>query len=216
MNSLSESRRSRVVRAADSTDIMSAQLDERTLPSSNLGGLQIDQRIVDGVMAQARSNGYATGLEEGLAAADAQVQRAEQDRWDHIRSAAAALNRSAEQFETAQAAAFRDIEDALATAAFLLTEALLGRELATASTPGRDAVARAMRLAPERLPANVYLNPNDADAIGDISQLAPGRSLEIIKDPTIAPGDCRVAVARTVIDATLHNAVERAREALEL
>ncbi len=216
MNSLSESRRSRVVRAADSTDIMSAQLDERTLPSSNLGGLQIDQRIVDGVMAQARSNGYATGLEEGLAAADAQVQRAEQDRWDHIRSAAAALNRSAEQFETAQATAFRDIEDALATAAFLLTEALLGRELAAASTPGRDAVARALRLAPERLPANVYLNPDDADAIGDISQLAPGRSLEIIKDPSIAPGDCRVAVARMVIDATLHNAVERAREALEL
>lgn len=207
-------RRSRVLRGDVATSVPPARLDSRSMPSRTVGAVQIDQRVLDSVTAEARQQGYEDGYEAGMQAADTAVHRAELQRHEQLRQAVAALAVGADDFDRAQEQAFTDLEDALATAAFLLTETLLGRELAAAVQPGRDAIARALRIAPQRLPVSVFLHPDDAAAVGDLSALAPGRALTIVPDLSVEPGGCRLAIGRSEIDGMLGTAVARVREAL--
>jgi flagellar assembly protein FliH len=215
MNSSSDGhRRTRVLHGDAAAAIPAAQLDSRAMPSRSIGTVHIDQRVLDSVTAEARQAGYDDGYQAGIRAADAAVQQAELERWDHLHRAVSALSAGAADFERAQEQAFVELEDALATAAFLLTETLLGRELSVAEHPGRDAIARALRMAPERLPVSVYLHPDDAAVAGDLSTLAPGRTLAVVVDPSIERGGCRLEIGRSEIDAMLGTAVARVQEAL--
>jgi flagellar assembly protein FliH len=190
------------------------------LPSEPVNGILLDDRLV----SEAREAGFRAGFDagyeaghgEGLQAAAISVQHAEAERAAQLQPALVALQQAAEHFDAEQGAAFTQVEDAIATAAFLLTEALLGRELALSASPGRDAIARALRLAPERLAVTISLNPLDLATVGDAGGVAPGRDVTMLPDPAIAPGDARVEVGACRIDSILADAVERVRVALEV
>jgi flagellar assembly protein FliH len=213
----SSSRRSSVLKACTDT----IQVFETTaLPSEPVNGILLDDRLV----SEAREAGFQAGFDagyeaghtEGLQAAAVSVQQAEAVRAAQLQPAIVALQQAAERFDTEQGAAFAQVEDAIATAAFLLTEALLGRELALAASPGRDAIARALRLAPERLAVTISLSPADLATIRDTGDIAPGRDVTLVADPALAPGDARVDVGACRIEAILADAVERVRAALEV
>lgn len=190
------------------------------LPSQSSAAAVVDDALVsDAREAGFREGfdaGYTAGHSEGLQAAAFEAQHAEAERAARLQPALQALEAAVAQFDTEQGRAFADVEDALAAAAFALLHALLGRELALATNPGHDAVARALALAPERLPVRIHLHPQDAATITDAAQLAPGRDVTVVPDASLAPGDARVEVGSSRVDAILADAIARVGVALGL
>jgi flagellar assembly protein FliH len=101
-----------------------------------------------------------------------------------------------------------------AGAAFTLAEAVVGRELALAVNPGRDAVARALALSPDGVELTLRLNPDDA-AVLDADSLPAGRAVTVIADATLAAGDCVADAGWSHIDARIGTALDRVRAVLE-
>jgi flagellar assembly protein FliH len=99
-------------------------------------------------------------------------------------------------------------------AVFELTETLLGRELSRARTGGRDAVLRALDLVRGHGPVTARLHPDDIDTVGDLAVLVPGRSIELLADPSVEPAGCIVEAGAQRVDAQLGAAIERAKRVL--
>jgi flagellar assembly protein FliH len=171
------------------------------------GGHGTTDPAVDSVAEQ----GYRDGYDAGMAAARLQ----EAARIDELRIAAAAMARAADALVAAQTGALAHIESLVPDLAFELTQLLIGRELELAQSPGRDAVVRALALAPDSGSVTVRLNPADAELVGDLGDVAGGRPLTIVADPQVSPGDCIAEADATRIDATLASALDRVRQALQ-
>jgi flagellar assembly protein FliH len=95
-----------------------------------------------------------------------------------------------------------------------IAEVIVGHQLAQPDGRGRDAIARALALAPAHGDVTARLHPADIAVLGDAGTVAPGRMLAIVADPSLTPGDCVVDVASCRIDARISAALERAREVL--
>ena len=98
--------------------------------------------------------------------------------------------------------------------AALFATALLGVELADASAAARAALARVLDTPDLPDGAVVRLHPRDAAALAAAGGAPVG--VEVVADPTLAPGDALAEHADGVLDARLHAAVARARAALEV
>jgi len=178
----------------------------------------------------AKASGYAAGWAEGRRAAKAEAEAARRAAEEETRrfqqARQAALQRA---LHTVAAAASRleqrsvptatEIEDELVSAAFVLAEAVLGRELALADSPGRDAVARALELVPVGRPVQVRLNPADfatltAEADHEGPLVIDGRTVTLAADASLASGDAIAECDATVVDARLSAALLRVGEAL--
>jgi len=197
-----------------------------------------DARLVDPVLEQVvadaadeaaaagRAAGFAEGYAEGVARAAAEgaaelAAAREQLAADHeaqlVRLAAAitAVDAAATQLEARTAPAAAELERLALGFAIDIAEALLGRELALSASPALDAVRRALALAPVDGDLLVRLNPADAALAADaVRAAAPGRTVEIVSDPTVEVGGCVVDSGACHVDAQLGPALERVRAAL--
>ena len=169
---------------------------------------------------QAHAEGFSAGYAEGTAAAEqvvAEAERAAQERlaesqarWERrLASATAALGAAATQLEQAAVPAAEEVRESILGVVLTLVEELLGRELAVATTPGIDALRRALTLCPADAPTVVRLHPDD------LAEIAPD-DLAALPDVISVVGDARVeragAIAETGsrrIDAQLGTALER-------
>lgn len=91
---------------------------------------------------------------------------------------------------------------------------ILAREVSSATDPGRDAIVRCLTDAATSAPATFHLNPLDLAELGEIDDLAAGRSIELVADPTVASGDAIVDVDGGHIDGTIAGALQRVAEVL--
>jgi flagellar assembly protein FliH len=187
--------------------------------------------------AEAHAAGYAAGWSQGRQEAEA-AARAQQERerasagavtaelTARAESAIAALGAAAAALEQRSAQSANDIETAIATAALALAEAIVGRELAAAEEPGADALARALRLAPAGRPVTVRLNPADHEllAAGCVAGAGSsagnrldidGRTVTLVADASLRPGDALAECDASRIDARIGTAIERVREVLQ-
>jgi flagellar assembly protein FliH len=98
--------------------------------------------------------------------------------------------------------------------AYAVLEAMFGRELALATDPVRDAVGRALQLAPERTTALVLVHPDDAAAFAPDDDVWRGRTAEVVADPSVAKGGCVVRAGDCEIDGRFDAALERLRTVL--
>lgn len=212
MSSSSDTRtRTRVLRGRAAVLARPAPLDGEFVDAGPLGA----RHLLDEVLAEARAAGYADGYRRGEAAATAAHETA-QGEWRHrAERALAALAGAAAGWQARQAVALTDIEDAVVEAAFDLARAVVGRELELARHPGRDALARALALAPEGVAVAARLHPDDLAALGEATDLAPaGCELTLVPDPAVEPGGCLLDAGATRIDAQIGPALERVRAAL--
>lgn len=201
------------------------------LGSAGVLGDAVTEAILGGLAersyAAARAQGYATGWAEGRRVAlaraaeeseavrrSAELVQARRDA-EH-RQALAALDAAVTQLEGRTAAALEELAGHTVQAALALTEAILGRELATATDPGADALRRAMALVDPTADVTVRLHPADRDPVNPaaLHGLDDGRTVTIVADPTVQRGDAVAETEHTYVDATVATALARVREVL--
>ncbi|MCU1374701.1 MAG: Flagellar assembly protein FliH [Actinomycetia bacterium] len=211
MNSSSRPR-ARVLRGAAAIAVrpMGFEVDlAKPLPLPVIDTTAIDAAVErgyhDGVAA-----GHRDGYQAGVAAARDEVASAERQRAAVVEDLLTALEQAAAALRQAQAATMTGIEDEIAGAAFAVAEAVVAKELELSSDPGRDAIARALALAPEG-DAVVRLNPADMATLG---QLAAGREITVLADPTVEAAGAIVEIGACRIDAQISAAIERVRKVL--
>lgn len=181
---------------------------------------QLDPRRIEDAVADGYRTGYEAGRqageEAGRAAAAASIEAERRQRaaeWAALLSAAAAAVEDGRRqlAEVADALAERSAE-----AAFRLTEVLVGRELALATNPGVDAVARALAAAPTGVALDLHLHPGDAADLDleAVEALAGPRDVTVVPDPAVTPGGCRAVAGTTEVDADLARALDRVRAVL--
>jgi flagellar assembly protein FliH len=162
--------------------------------------VQVQQGYDDGYQA-----GMVAGLAAGRAAAAAEVAGAMARAEALCRS----LTEAADELRGRQALELIGLEDSLARAAFDLATAIVGRELQLSSSPGADALARALALVPAGCIATARLHPDDVDSLGAVSH-----PVTVIADPAVEAGGCILEVGDSRIDAQLGSALDRVRSAL--
>ncbi|HEY8532320.1 MAG TPA: FliH/SctL family protein [Micromonospora sp.] len=190
---------------------------------------QADPAAIQSVQEQARAAGYAEGWAQGQRAAAAAARaeaeraaearkRAEAEAEMKLARALEALARAAAQLEARTAPTISMMEELIIAAALELTEALLGRELATVDTRARDALRRALSLTPPAEPVVVRLHPEDYHTLlrDDWTNEfhVDGRTVQLQPDPSLSPGDAIAEAGATTVDATLPAALARVKEVL--
>ena len=183
----------------------------------------------DDVHERARTSGFAAGFAAGAraaaVAADAERTRiaaqhaaAEADR---DRAFAEALVTLAQVAEAAQARALPVLDEAVRAVhegVVVLTEHVLGRELADGDASPRALLARALGAGEPDGPVTVHLHPVDLarveSYVADHPQHALPEQVRLVGDATLAPGDARSVLPTGFVDARVSHALDRARTAL--
>lgn len=197
-------------------------------PRSTRGRLHFDDVYAEQMAAlreQANREGFEAGHAEGMSVAQQviaemvetmrlQVQD-EQVAWrEQAQATLAALAGSVAALDARTAPAFNEMTASLSEAAFTLVSDMLGRELALAADPTRDAVERALRLVPADAPAVVRLNPDDLAAL-DAEWVASLRAtVTLLPDPSVERSGAVAESGARRVDAQLSTALARVQEAL--
>lgn len=176
---------------------------------------QLPDEVLAPARAAAEAAGYAAGWAKGVQAARAVVdaeqetaRRATEARAAELVQALAAVQSAAHHLELRSAPTLEQAEQLLLDAAFDLAEAIVGARLRDDATRGVDALNRVLGLAAPREPVRVHLHPADLRIVrtADVPE-----NVELVPDPTQAPGDAVAHCGATEIDARIGTAVDRVR-----
>lgn len=163
----------------------------------------------------ARAEGFEDGRRYEAAEREA---AASEELAAHRQALIASMERIADEVAAGRSALVSHVEAEVSLLAFRLTSVLLDRELELATSPGLDALRRALRLAPEGGELTVRLNPLDAEALDgsdELAELRCSRHIVVVADPALARGDCVATAGACRIEAQIEPALERVRAVLE-
>jgi flagellar assembly protein FliH len=229
--------RSRVLRGGVATAARSARLDSDLRTTPFAAAHVVDARLTDPhlqevvaeaarvAVEQGRAEGRAAGYAEGLAHAAAEAAQAERTRAAEAQAVATAqrarvaealglLSTATAALQEREAVAVAEVEQTVADLALQLARAVLQRELAITQDPGREALVRALRLAPDGAPVVARLHPQDLGLLQDVEELSAGRDLQLVADPDVERGGCVVDTAGRRIDTQVSVALERIAQVL--
>ncbi|ACU36285.1 hypothetical protein KCV87_08285 [Actinosynnema pretiosum subsp. pretiosum] len=179
--------------------------------------------------SEARAEGYAIGWAQGMrearaataearAHAEEQLRRLLAHQEAEVRRAIGAVSLAAESLRSRDVVQATEMTGALVSAAVDLAEALVGREIG-GEQGGRDALTRALALAPSHVPVRVRLHPHDHALLADENGTEfteHGRTVVLVADPELTPGAAIAETDETTVDARLETALRRVREELGL
>lgn len=159
-----------------------------------LRGPQDDARDLEVLKKEAYAQGYAEGHDKGMLQAQSETNR-------RLQTFDALLDAMAKPFEDIN----QQTLDTLARLAGKIARCLVKRELRTEPETiialVRDTVS-ILNSSAEKL--NVFLNPDDAVLIQNITRTSSEKSRwKLIDDPMIPRGDCRVTSRDATIDGSL-------------
>lgn len=157
------------------------------------------------------SDGFSAGRQDALLAAQAEAAAAAQAAATALQS----LDAATAALHGHQTMAVADVEQHIVELAMSIAEAIVQRELTAAASPGRDALVRALALAPERVDAVARLHPEDLQTVGDLTMMTAEREITLIGDPSVERGGCLLDVGACRIDAQISPALDRVRKSLD-
>ena len=174
---------------------------------------------------EARREGWAAGHAEGVVAAEQVVAAAEraaeerlaavQIRWERrLASATAAMGAAVERLDATASPVVDELRDSILDAVLVLVGDLLGRELAMASSPGLDALQRALTLCPTDVPVRVRLHPDDLAEVPPDALAQLPASVTVVGDDTVERAGALAEAGTQRVDAQLGAALERVRQVL--
>ncbi|MFI7596952.1 FliH/SctL family protein [Actinoplanes sp. NPDC049681] len=194
-------------------------------------GVPMDSAPVERAKQEARTAGYAEGWAQGQRAAaqeaEAALERArareqahEQRRAAALAQAVNALGRAVTNLEEQLMPTLHELQEAVMAQAFVLAEAIIGREMNDPVGRAATALRRAMNASPAQGDIVVSLHPDDfRNLVGtatDADYNYEGRPVHLRPDPALQPGDAVAETGMTTVDASIAAAVARAKEALRL
>jgi flagellar assembly protein FliH len=190
-------------------------------------GAAVPDELLASARATARAQGWSTGWAEGMRAAAARAegelarQRAEHaaliaEQHAEVQRAVAALRDAAAELERRALPTVDEMETLLLRSAFAVAETLVGHALLDDETRAPAALARALALAPVGEPVTVRLSPTDHARLIAAGAADPerGRSVTLIADAALEPGDAVATTGATEIDARIRTGIARVREVL--
>ena len=179
---------------------------------------EMPDEVLAPARAAAEAAGYAAGWAKGVQAARAVVdaeheaaRRTTEARAAELLQALSAVQAAARRLEQRALPTVEEIERLLLDAAFDLAEAIVGARVRDHENRGRDAVQRVLAVATTGERIRIRLHPADLQIVrtADLPD-----DVELVPDPTQAPGDAVAQCGATEIDARIGAAVERVREQL--
>jgi flagellar assembly protein FliH len=211
----SSARTARVIsgKPAGSYESATLVLGADALAASGLGDDLIAEsfssapEIAERVRRLGFEQGYQAALDEGVRDAAAQRDAAVADAAQRIAevAAAAVLERQSVVDEV--------VGDSVDLVLDLLAT-LVGHEVAEGALIGRDALVRALAIAPVGEDLVVRLPPDSGLTDEEVRTLAGGTTVSVHVDPSIASGGCVVEAGPCRIDAQISTAIDRVREHL--
>lgn len=206
-----------VLAGAAELEALAAELtaDLRHGIASALGGSAIFEEPLEPAadpVATAREEGHAAGYAEGKAAA---LAEAEAIRARALAAAAEQLAAAARAVGSARQDLVTEVADDAVELTYALAAAILGDDLVATSLPPRDAVARALQLAPEGRDLVVRIPPSAELTAADLVGLYDTARISVLSDPSVEPGGCVVEAGACRIDTQISSALERVRRVLE-
>lgn len=163
------------------------------------------------VVTAASEAGYADGVQRGY---DDGRRTAADDSRNDLAFALTALHAAIEDLHRRDAVGLAQLAEETVDLALAIATAVLGRELDTAVDPGRDALVRALAMAPDRGDAVARLHPDDLARLGTIDDATGGRDVQLVADHRVERGGCVLDVGAARIDAQMGPAIERVRAEL--
>lgn len=229
--------RGAVLRGSDAASARPARMDSELRTSPYAVAHVVDARLTDPhlqdvvatarrqAMEQGHAEGYQAGYAAGLAVAAAeahvaaeqaaeQAAAAEARRAVQLSEALVVLATAADAFRRREAVAVGEIESEVVDLAVGIARVVLDRELTVSENPGREAVVRALSLAPTDAAVTIRLHQDDAAALGAVDALAGARAVSVVADPTIERGGCVVDGGGRQIDAQIGPALARVASVL--
>ena len=185
------------------------------LPLPEMGGDPLLDRELDHLRRQAfqegRRAGFDQGLFEGRARGEVEVRenlRARFEEW------IGALDRGLHDLVRRDRELSAELASVAVDLALEVAAVVLAREVTASADPGRDALVRALALAPEQGALVARLHPDDLQRIGGIDDLVAPDRITLLADPAIGAGGCLVEAGAARIDARIDAALVRVREVL--
>lgn len=215
MSSSPERRSGRIIRAAHSVGLDVEEVEIGSVEELPMGS---DGRPISAELHAAREKAYRKGLDRGYsegfqAGAKDGRERAVRSTREELATAVVAFGAALDQLRAVDQVRLEHLEQHVLALAYGVAEAIVGRELALAESPARDALARALALVPERGDVLVRVHPIDADSLRSHAAL-PGREVLVVDDPDIERGGCVLQVGACRIDAQVGPALARVRSVL--
>lgn len=158
------------------------------------GGSLLTAKKIEEIQQRAYDESYAQGYREGVAAG----QRESKAVAERLQRALAALNAPFAELD-------EQVEQELVALAVAIARQVIRREIK--ADPGQ--VVAVVREGIASLPVasrniRVFLNPDDAAVVREALAITEGeRAWQILEEPTLTRGGCRVVTDTSQIDATL-------------
>jgi len=160
------------------------------------GGSLLTAKRIEEIQQRAYDESYAQGYKEGLAAGQKETKAAA----EHLQRSLATLSAPFAELD-------EQVEQELVALAVAIARQVIRREIKM--DPGQ--VVAVVREAIASLPVasrniRVFLNPDDAALVREALSLTEGeRAWQILEEPTMTRGGCRVVTDTSQIDANLES-----------
>lgn len=210
MSSLPDARPNRVIRRPTRTVPVSPV--PPAAPAEPAGAPGATTVSLDAMIEVARKEGFEEGRRAGAAEARTSVENA---RAAMAQRTAMQLGEAAREVSALRADVVNEVVRDLAGLVVELAEVLVGHELAIGSRPALDCVVRALALAPTGADLVVYVHPDCGLEDGDITGVAQGSPIQVVRDSSIDLHGCRITAGGCHIDAQIPAALARVRAAVE-
>jgi flagellar assembly protein FliH len=217
------------------TEVRSAvSANSRTAALAPLFEIAQSSGIPEGVLAPARdaaqaagyTAGWASGARAARAVADtaAGASRTESERLsallrDRLHATFAAIDKAADALEQRAVPAAEQLEDVIVSAALAIAEQLVGHSLRNDPDRAPATLARVLALVPANEDVAIRLSAEDhailtADDPDSLEPSGAVRSIRLVQDASLQPGDAIATSGATVIDARISVGLARVREVL--
>lgn len=219
MSSSSErARAERVIKGAGQTVPLSPVRAAPPAPPAPPMAAQTVHTSLDELIEQARREAFEQGRAAGAAEVRASAQAA---RTAAVRRTAAQLEQAARQVARLRSDVVDEVVGDLAGLVTDVAEVLIGRELVLGATAVREAIVRALALAPRGPDLVVHVHPDcelDDDEIVEVTagaQVTAGARVTVVRDPEVDVHGCRITAGGCDIDAQIPAALARVRSTLD-